>query len=448
MSIVKSEHTTTLQPMKKIIFILGLSFLLAGTTSAQQLTIDLGSDSLRVCAMEPVMIVADLSGGQAPFSVTWSDGSAGDTLWFIPQIGGTMITATVTDGSSNVAVDSVWIHAHDACVWPGDANGDGIANNLDILPIGQGFGANGPARPDAHLAWMAQPADSWNQHTSDGVDFVHSDTDGNGTIDQNDVQGILNNYLVPQSQPGVSVSSGGDGVPLYVEFPAVNFSPGDTVVASVILGTAQQPADSVYGIAFSVTYDAALFDSGSVTVEYTTNWVGTEGVDLIAVDKDFYNASQVDIGMSRTNQIFQSGYGQIATIIVTIDDIAGKTGGIEMVDFDISNVSLTSLTGQPIKVSPTQTQLGISLSNDQELTPGSWTVYPNPANDQITVDLSEAVNNPFGQVSIVDLMGREIMTTQSTSYTTDINTSGIPAGTYLLRVAVDAYTGTRIIELE
>lgn len=244
------------------------------------------------------------------------------------------------------------------------------------------------------------------------------------------------------------VDQGGDGVPLYVEFPAVNFSPGDTVIASVILGTALQPADSVYGIAFSVTYDAALFDSGSVSVEYTTNWVGTKGVDLIAVDKDFYNASQVDIGMSRTNQIFRSGYGQIATIIVTIDDIAGKTGGIEMVDFDISNVSLTSISGEPIKVSPTQTQLGISLSNDQELAPNSWTVYPNPANDQITIDLTEASGKPFGTVSILDMMGREIIQTQSTSYKTDINTSGIPAGTYLLRVTADAYTGTRIIELE
>lgn len=398
--------------------------------------------------MEPMLLIADISGGQAPYTVSWSDGSTGDSIWFIPQAGGNWVFATATDAGAVSKSDSIWMQAHDACVWPGDANGDGQANNLDILPIGLGFGNIGPARPEANLLWMAQPADNWNSHTPNGTDYVHSDTDGNGVIHVGDVQGITTNYLAPQSQPGVSVSSGGDGVPLFVEFPASNFSPGDTVVASVILGTAQFPADSVYGIAFSVIYDAALFDSGSVQVEYSNNWLGSKGVDLITVDRDFYHSSQVDIGMSRTNQVFRSGYGQIATIIVTIDDIAGKTGGVTMIDFDISNVSLTSSSGQAIKVSPTQTQLGISLSATADLEKLEWNAYPIPARNALTIDLPPSLSRSESTLTITDMLGKNMYTTKTRSSSTNIYTDGIPSGAYLLRVYNDSFSDSKVVTFE
>ena len=41
-------------------------------------------------------------------------------------------------------------------VWPGDANNDLVANNVDLLAVGVGFGATGPVRPNASNLWIPQ----------------------------------------------------------------------------------------------------------------------------------------------------------------------------------------------------------------------------------------------------------------------------------------------------
>lgn len=449
MSIVKSEHTIT-QVMKKISFTFIIALLSSLPLWGQSLSVSFADDSIRVCAFEPVELSVMITGGTAPYSVTWSDGSAGSTIVYVAQTGGVHLVATVTDGSNSIASDSIWIHAHDACVWPGDANGDGVANNYDILPIGIGFGSTGPIRPNAHSQWVAQPADLWHLHTPEGVDLVHSDTDGDGIIEEDDIEVVKGNFLVPQSQPGVSVSLGGTGVPLYVEFPSSSFSPGDTVIAAVMLGTAAIPADSVYGIAFSVTYDGTLFKDSSLIVKYDNSWLGDQGVDLITVDKDFSANSQVDIGMSRSNQLLRNGFGQIATIIVTIDDIAGKTSGIEMVEFGISNISLMTNQGKPIKVTPELSQIGISLSNDIEReVRENWSVYPIPARGYFTVEVNDpSLLQSSTAITIKDMMGREVWSQAVTSMNSKIYTSGLPGGTYLLEINDRLGSVTRLIELE
>ncbi|MGZ5282484.1 MAG: hypothetical protein ACXWEY_09435, partial [Bacteroidia bacterium] len=80
------------------------------------------------------------------------------------------------------------------CVWPGDANKDGIVNHLDILEIGVGFGANGLARTDTSTYWKAQQTTSWNRQTYYGIDYKHLDCDGNGKIDANDTLTVTRNY--------------------------------------------------------------------------------------------------------------------------------------------------------------------------------------------------------------------------------------------------------------
>lgn len=449
MSIDSTEHTTT-QVMKKISFTFIIALLSSLPLWGQTLSVTFADDSIRVCAFEPVELSVTIAGGTAPYSVAWSDGSVSTSIIYVAQPGGSYVLATVTDGLNNVASDSIWIHAHEACVWPGDANGDGIANNYDILPIGIGFGSTGPQRPGAHSQWVAQPADLWNLHTPEGVDLVHSDTNGDGVIGATDVVIVESNFMTPQTEPGVSTSLGGIGVPLYVEFPSTNFNPGDTVVAAVILGTAIIPADSVYGIAFSINYDGTLFEEGSLRVIYDNSWLGDKGVDMITVDKDFPSNSQVDIGMSRSNQLLRNGFGQIATIIVTIDDIAGKTAGIEMVDFEMSNVSLMTNQGTAIKVTPELSQIGIALSNDIERESfQTWSVFPVPAEDFLTVELSDpSLLQSSARISIQDMMGREVRSQAVTSMSSLINTSGLPRGAYLLQINDRIGRVTRLIELE
>ncbi|MBM2841322.1 MAG: hypothetical protein HW412_1850 [Bacteroidetes bacterium] len=74
-------------------------------------------------------------------------------------------------------------------VYSGDANNDAVCDIRDILPIGRFFASTGPPRAGGSTTWGAQTATIWNT-----PEATYADCDGNGTVDGNDIQGIITNY--------------------------------------------------------------------------------------------------------------------------------------------------------------------------------------------------------------------------------------------------------------
>lgn len=72
-------------------------------------------------------------------------------------------------------------------------------------------------------------------------------------------------------------------------------------------------------------------------------------------------------------------------------------------------------------------------------------VYPNPAKSELNVSLPVAINS----VSIIDMMGREVMTTAVKSNTTKLDVSALHQGLYFVNVkAVDGRTAVKRIVVE
>ncbi|MFQ5445813.1 MAG: T9SS type A sorting domain-containing protein [Saprospiraceae bacterium] len=71
------------------------------------------------------------------------------------------------------------------CVWPGDANADGIANHFDLLAIGAGFDLVGPQRQPPHR-WFPLDADDWAYELEDSTNFKHLDCNGDDVINRAD----------------------------------------------------------------------------------------------------------------------------------------------------------------------------------------------------------------------------------------------------------------------
>ena len=61
------------------------------------------------------------------------------------------------------ALNSYFLFTNSNCIWPGDANADGIANNNDILELGLHYGLTGAAR--------TATSNAWNSYTS--VSYTH-----------------------------------------------------------------------------------------------------------------------------------------------------------------------------------------------------------------------------------------------------------------------------------
>ncbi|MEO0474060.1 MAG: hypothetical protein AAF206_30910, partial [Bacteroidota bacterium] len=207
-------------------------------------------------------------------------------------------------------------------VWPGDTDYDGIANNFDLLPIGLAYNDMGLTRPNASLSWIGQPAQDWNTSLPSGLDKKHVDVDGNGTIDAADTMGIFLNYGLTHNKFGGGSKT---GLPIFLSFEDDTLFAGDTTDVIIHLGTDSLPADSVYGLAFSVMYDSSLIDPFNISVSYTNSWLGNNDVNMLSMERNFPNEEQIDFALTRIDQTNMNGYGEIGRMtIIMVDDLTAK----------------------------------------------------------------------------------------------------------------------------
>ncbi|MEL6843037.1 MAG: hypothetical protein AAFP02_07460, partial [Bacteroidota bacterium] len=254
---------------------IALALLVASSSvlQAQSISVDFSEDTVYSCLWASVTLNPAVSGGQGDLSWNWNTGDTTQTIYLLSTtVGESMIVLSVSDTAGNTASDSVLVIVLQECVLPGDADGTGLANNFDVLPIGRSFSSVGPVRPNAHTNFIGQAAHDWGTLNSAGVDQVHSDADGDGIVDWNDFAVIDLNYTQAQSSGSSGILPA--GVPFYVDFPSGPYNSGDTIRAPIILGTATNPASNIIGIAFSINYDKSLIDSASVRIEYDGSWLG------------------------------------------------------------------------------------------------------------------------------------------------------------------------------
>jgi len=241
------------------------------------------------------------------------------------------------------------------CVWPGDANSDGIANNLDLLSIGTGYGSTGTARPGATTNWLGQLATDWADTLISGVNYKHIDCNGDGTINNNDTLAIVLNYGSVHNKTSLSNQASTADPLLYLDISTDTVSTGTQLIIPLMLGTTSVPADSIYGLAFTINYDPSLIDTSSVSVSFNNSWLGTIGTDLISIQYDFYSGGKIEIAVTRTDQSNISGFGQIGELSITTANNLSGNSPIDTMLFTLTNV--TSIAND-------ESIINVNLGND------------------------------------------------------------------------------------
>lgn len=285
------------------------------------------------------------------------------------------------------------------CVFPGDANGDGVANLYDMLHMGLGLGHQGPVRPNASLDWYGQPAPDWGQYAPGGVDFKHLDADGNGQIQQSDLEAIfLHNNSLPK-QPQISDN---DGPTIFLDFKQdtiflQDYAGQDTIhlLADIHLGDVSNGFDDLHGISFYVDYEEELFMEYEVEVTYDEeSFTGKQLQDVAVGWKDQKGSSQLDFGLTRINQQAASGGGKVgqARFIIVSDIIEARTTNEEVeVEFPLRGVKTYNSFGEPVLSNVTKFPAtvyfieGTVTSTQQPDLEKNILVYPNPTADFLRI---------------------------------------------------------------
>ncbi len=128
--------------------------------------------------------------------VNWYNSVSSSTIISTGMI---LVTPTLSAGTTTFYAEAmsctpsayrtaITVTANPNCtdVWPGDANSDGIADNLDVLELGLHYTQTGSPRVGVSNNWQPYFANNWTGTITNGKNVNHSDCNGDGIINDDD----------------------------------------------------------------------------------------------------------------------------------------------------------------------------------------------------------------------------------------------------------------------
>lgn len=416
-----------------------------------------------------------------PLTVEWSNGTTvivpapNDTLSLLEMTPSGLYSVLVTDSlGCSVFLESALscfgssLPDSEALVWPGDADNNNAVNHHDLLYLGLAYGATGTPRAGATNDWTGQPADDWGQNTTGRVvNFKNMDTNGDGLVGAGDTAAIVANWgrvVDPLADnpfaPPLAVPGGGSGSPVpSMTLAADTLFAGQTTYIPVILGTSDNPADSLHGLAFSLAYNPKV-----LTPKYfepVSSWFGDPDNGLLCMQRHFEGQNRIDVALSRTDGFPAGGFGLIGRMFIIIeDDIFFRKNDLGEPESEddatittrmfFRNIRLLSASNTSAEATPNEAKVTVSqtVGTAQPGSPRiSMSVWPNPASENVRI--SVGAETRLRSVTISDLTGKlryQASDLSDTLFTVPVRHWA--PGTYLVHALTDRGTAVCFLVVE
>lgn len=291
------------------------------------------------------------------------------------------------------------------CVWPGDADNNGVVDMRDIFPLGVAYASTAYSRDSISTMWFGHAATAWLTEVYPGLDAKFGDCRGDGTITAEDTTGITNNYTLTHVLNYYKTSD--DGIPIWLNTAGITLSPGYNEIP-IMLGTELLIIDAIYGLEFNVSYEGpAVIDSTSLKVSFIDSWFNLD-TSLITLNYKFPPNRSVDAGAVNTDFINRGGYGQIAKLgFIVEDNIAGilVEHGDSSIIFNINSASGIKYNYEDVLLAGSTHEIPVKTSISS-VSPEAQKVFPNPwFTGPLTIVHPE---NNFTNFEVFNLQGEKI----------------------------------------
>ncbi|MEM8528457.1 MAG: T9SS type A sorting domain-containing protein [Bacteroidota bacterium] len=319
-------------------------------------------------------------------------------------------------------------------VWPGDTDNNGIAHYTDLLNIGLAYGETGPTRPEKDIEWYAHEATRWGRVFADGTDYKHADANGDGRIDELDVEAIQLNYgnlssdvdTAPEIDEGSVVATEGDPS-IYVDLPENgDFPSGSAFSVPVILGSADRSVESVYGIAFTIKYNPEVLDPNEVRLTIPDSWLGDAEEDLLVIQREYPERGLVEVAISRKDGESVTGYGVVALMSGIIIDVIG----FKAIEVGVTKVKAVRIDSEQIPINPENRIANVTATSTKKWSESGLKIFPNPVSDFL--QLKNTSSKTIERVEVISLQGK--LMKQFIRPENQILVSDLPNGLYLLKI--------------
>lgn len=341
-------------------------------------------------------------------------------------------------------------------VYPGDANNNGIVNNIDVLYVGYSFGTPGPSRvfTDTEFEPQDSPA-AWAGVFPDGTSFAYADANGDGVVGLQDLLAINRNYgatrppVVPDEFP--EVPEGANRLHLEKGNEPLPLIPGSVFSIPIYLNDTDLPLE-LNGLAFTLEYDSSLIKN--INIQWDANWLNADSSWYALQVPIMGEKAQLEVATTRFGNDPVLGGGLLGRVNIIIED---DLIGLLPAPHDTVNVliAIKKLRGigkdfQPIPL----------LGDDYTFTvhhpdarpngvrspeKARFKIYPNPANRRLWIESPKNIES----VVLQDLLGRPLrVLTDLAAPSVQLELPDLPPGLYLIRVQTEAGTGCRELLIE
>lgn len=323
----------------------------------------------------------------------------------------------------------------DSLVWPGDANNSGLVNHVDLLYLGAAFGIEGGSRNVQTLQWGGEEVpQNWGAGFGNGISYAFADCNGDGVVDEADVQAIEVNYglehdsifmdsfaMNPIAQD-LDMSLQGSG--------NIIGNPGAVYTIPLVLGSQNQPIQDFYGIAFTVEIDPEYVDMNQLSfVIEQSSWVDPNNEGLLQIKRKDFNQNTYEVAFTRKTMTNVSGDGIVGLFSIIIEgdvpDYADDTEILTIRDVHIIDKDLN----QNYMIGDTPLLMDFTNST-KNLPSDSFRIYPNPVGNGIC-HIEGLDNYPSAELRLYDVVGREIRIERIEN---GIAVGKFPTGVYFLNI--------------
>jgi len=337
--------------------------------------------------------------------------------------------------------------AYAQVLYPGDVNNNGIINGVDLLHLGLVYGNTGPERSDENqgtdfIPIDLLPVELWGMTLPNGLDMAYADCNGDGVIDDEDIEdGILDNYAMTyQTSTSSDYAAGGAGNLATLELKASSqeTSTGSTIDISLELGDENNPISEFYGLALSISFDANLVQEEDETEFSLQNnsWIDPTNGSLSRSFTVFDENGKGEIAFTRINQqTVKDGFGVIGQFSMVIEDDIISGLSVDTLEINIDSIRIIDKDFNSQELNLIGTRIIIrkdSLVSNNEVIPteSSLLVFPNPVREQLNISSDTEIKSVQLYSIIGELIPYQGAISSSRSYT--IRTSPIGNGCYIL----------------
>ncbi len=358
-------------------------------------------------------------------------------------IGGYFESPTISFGATNLTYtgSTLFVAKMDnvrSVVWPGDADYNFTVSNNDLLPIGLYYGQTGAIRTVTGNAWQADTCSDWGMLETNGVDIKNADCNGDGLIDANDTLAVNINFTSVHSimSHPININSTRSPLPdLHFVTSSSAYPAGSTIDVEVWAGTSSVPVTDLYGLAFDINYETSFVQSGTESISYPVNWLGTTGTNAISIAKVDPLAATAYGAETRTDHTNASGFGKISDFKFQLKNAIPANS---VMHFSVSGYKSNDATGTGVFFNTQPDSILInSTAGINELTNSAGiSVFPNPATGIFNLVVSAPTKNTIVEVynSTGILVYRKTITNELNS----IDLTAQPNGLYFVKVMTDS----------